>query len=171
MRAQEFTKVVSESSIEGSLQLYVPRPKQVEEIFKPGKSAGKTIWTSTAKMQDGKYTSAWVEWCKSEMPQWLHETGTLYKVKPGAKILSLNTDSDAYRIGKQYGLEPPTDNIESFEWARSFPWDKVAKDFAGIHHVPTKRFENMLMSMWDVESTVWFDITDLENLGEVEIDL
>ena len=47
-------------------------------------------------------------------------------------------------------------------------WDK---DFAGVHHVPTGRFENMLMSMWDVESTVWFDITDLENLGEVEIDL
>lgn len=178
MRAIEFTKIINESLIEGSLQLYVPRPKQVKEFFKPDNRVVNTIWTSTAIKQNNSYTSAWVEWCKTEMPQWLNETGTLYKVSSGAKILNINTDKDAFKVGEKYGIKSPSpppwrhlDNIDVFRWAKDFPWSEIAKDYDGVHHTPTDRFSNMLMNMWDVESTVWFSTNHLQDMGEVKISL
>ena len=158
----------------GTLQLYVPRPKKVNEILKPTSGFMYSItWTSTAqKLPDGSYTSEWVEWCKTEMPQWLSKGGALFRVKPGAKVLSMNTDKDAYRIGQHYGVAPPKDMIDSFKWAQTFPWDEIEDDFDGIHHSPShNRMMNILMSSWDVESTAWFKNNHLDYVGQARITL
>lgn len=174
MKPQDFTLPNIGSKLAGTLQLYVPRPKKVNEILKP--TSGfmySVIWTSTAKkLPDGSYTSEWVEWCKNEMPQWLTKGGTLYTVKPGVRILSMNTDKDAYKIAKHYGVKPPKDMIASFTWARQFPWDDIEDDFDGVNHIPTgSRLANMLMSSWDVESTAWFNTKYLEKVSEVRISI
>ena len=172
MRANEFQLVNIGPKLVGSLQLYVPRPNKVDEILKP--TSGfmySVVWTRTAQKVGNSYTSDWVEWCKTEMPQWLSPTGKLYKVKPGTRILGMNTDKDAFRIAQHYGVNPPQKPHEWFTWAQKFPWDDVENDFDGIHHVPASRMSNILMSSWDVESTAWFDTRGLEHIGDVRISI
>lgn len=172
MKPQDFASSQTGNKIIGSLQLYVPRPKNINEIFKP--TSGfmySVIWTSTAqKLPNGSYTSEWVEWCKHEMPDWLSSEGSLYKVKPGARILSMNTDKDAFNIGKYYGVKPPKDMVNTIMWAQKFPWDEIENDFDAVHHVPSgSRVHNILMSSWDVESTAWFNTNYLQNMGQVKV--
>ncbi len=173
MRAKEFSLPEMTVSLAGSLQLYVLRPRDVNEILKP--TSGFTysiVWTSTAKKEGDGYTSEWVEWCQSEMPQWLSPNGIVYKVGAGARILKMDTDQDAYQIAQHYGISPPKDRISSFFWAQNFPWDEIEMDFDAIHHTPSgSRMANILMSSWDVESTAWFNTKHLQNLGEVKIAL
>lgn len=173
MRAKEISLPEMTSNLAGSLQLYVPNPREVNEVLKPTSGFTYSIsWTSTAKKQGNRYTSAWVEWCKSEMPQWLSPKGIIYRVKPGARVLKMNTDADAYKIAQHYGIESPKDRMTAFTWSERFPWDDIEMDFDAVHHTPAgNRLANMLMSSWDVESTAWFNTRHLENLGEVEIAL
>lgn len=172
MRAKEFMESTG-SDLMGSLQLFVPRPDQVNEVLKP--TSGfmySVLWTSTARKERNGYTSDWVEWCRYEMPQWLSDKGILYKVKPSARILTMNTDEDAFSIAEHYGLARPVNRIASFTWAEKFPWDDIERDYDAIHHVPSgNRFANILMSSWDVESTAWFNAKHLEKLGEVKVSL
>jgi hypothetical protein len=173
MKPQDFALPNIGNKLAGTLQLYVPRLKKVSEILKP--TSGfmySVVWTSTAIKTENGYTSEWVEWCKNEMPHWLSDTGILYKVQPSAKVLSMNTDKDAFKIGKYYGLEPPKDMIAIFDWVKKFPWDDIENDYDGIHHNPTgSRLANMLMSSWDVESTAWFNTNVLYDRQEVSIDI
>ena len=154
MRASELTTL--------GPQLYVPRSDQVNEGMKPDAK----IWTSTAKKVGNAYTSAWVEWCKHEMPQWVTNTGTLYEVMPGAKILQLNTDKDAMLIARNYGIHAK-DSMDLFMKMR---WDMIAKDYDAVHHTPKSRFDNMFMMSWDVESCAWFNTSKLRLVGKVQID-
>ena len=163
------TLLEASSRITGTLQLYVPRPRSVNEMFKPEPSAN-TIWTSTANKVGDKYTSEWVEWCKSEMSHWLSKKGILYRVSPAAKVLNMDTDEAAYEIAKKYGVEPPEDRFD-FSWIRRFPWNKIRVEYDAVHHIPTaSRMRNVFMSSWDVESTVWFTKEKLIKVARVEVD-
>ena len=153
MRASELIKL--------GPQLYVPRPQKVSESMKPDAK----LWTSTAQKIGESYTSAWVEWCKHEMPDWVTNTGILYEVMPGAKILELNTDKDVLNIASQYGIKA-RDSMDLFMKMR---WDMLAKDYDAIHHTPKSRFDNMFMMSWDVESTAWFNTSKLKQIGKVKI--
>lgn len=154
---------ISESAeIKLGLQLYVPRPREVDEALKPKAK----VWTSTARQaDDGSYTSEWVEWCKYEMSHWLSEKGTLYKVLPGAKILQLNTDAEARELAIKYGVNVK----DELSLMMNMPWEQVSKDYDAIHHLPTNRWDNMIMSSWDVESTAWFDTKYLKKVADVKI--
>lgn len=170
MKSSEFALKDVGPKLAGTLQLFMPRNrnKQLKEILKP--LSPNVIWTSTAhKNPDGTYTSEWAEWCASNMPGWLSKEGILYKVKPGAKVLSINTDKDALNVGKYYGHVPVKKifGMATPDWIIKFPWDKIAEDFDGVHHEPRgDRLSNWLMSYWDVESTVWFN----EGRGLISLD-
>ena len=82
----------------------------------------------------------------------------------------MNTDRDAYRIAKRYGVASPKDMLDSFTWLEKFPWDKIKEEFDAVHHVPSGgRGINLLMSSWDVESTVWFNRRYLQDMGWVKV--
>jgi len=142
-------------------QLYTPHPKNLDESMKP-KAA---LWTSTASSSNNGYTSAWVEWAKSEMPQWIGHSGFLYDVSPNARILTINSDQDAMRVAKKYGMNT-TDIMDLFMY---MPWKKIAKDYDAIHHVPSNRGADLFMHGWDVESTAWFNTKMLLNKRKVPI--
>ena len=97
----------------------------------------------------------------------------LFKVTPGAKILSINTDKDALAVGAHYGYQPnfkDTFSLDSIKWITKFPWDKIQNDYDGIHHEPSgSRIMNWLMSSWDVESTAWFNRKYLQDAGRTKI--
>ena len=76
-------------------------------ILKPGRAVSPPghnkpnadLWTSTAeKRDDNTYTSEWAEWVKYNQESWYNAQGYLYRVKPGALILSLDNDYDAETI-------------------------------------------------------------------------
>lgn len=172
MRAWELAESLpmAGSKLTGSLQLYVARSAQVTEILKPRSGSNyKIMWTSTAEPQGDGYTSDWAQWVSSEMPQWSSDRGTLYQVTGGARILSMNTDKDAFAVAEHYGVAAPKNPMAWLTWSQKFPWDKIAQDFDAVHHVPASRMSNILMNSWDVESTAWFNARHLKKLGEVKV--
>ena len=167
MRASEFIVegveegFLNETTSQLGPQLYTPRPKNLDESMKPDSA----LWTSTASGSNNGYTSAWVEWAKSEMPQWVGHGGFLYDVSPSARILTINSDRDAMRVANKYGMHT-TDIMDLFMY---MPWKKIAKDYDAIHHVPSNRGADLFMHSWDVESTAWFNTKMLLNKRKVPI--
>jgi len=156
--------VAEAASVKLGPQLYVPHPKNLKEGLKPEAK----LWTSTAHKSDAGYTSAWAEWCSHAMPAWLGHEGTLYDVKPGARILTLNTDRQARAIAKKYGVK--ITNVISL--LTLMPWDRISQDYDAVHHVPSgDRLSNLLMGTWDVESTAWFNMNFLTNPRKVHISI
>jgi len=158
---QAVTEGLTETTSQLGPQLYTPHPKNLDESMKPEAA----LWTSTASSSNNGYTSAWVEWAKSEMPQWIGHSGFLYDVSPSARILTINSDQDAMRVAKKYGMNT-TDIMDLFMY---MPWKKIAKDYDAIHHVPSNRGADLFMHSWDVESTAWFNTKMLLNKRKVPI--
>lgn len=158
-------------------QLYVPKKTSVSENIKPDAA----LWTSTAdyrginpKTGNKQYTSAWAEWCSYEMPEWLSPKGTLYKILPGTKVLNLGSDQTARRVAEILGHQF---SGSKYTILQDYPWDKLAQYFDGIRY-PARgarrsgysyRSNNILMSMWDVESTAWFNTSRLEKIDTVDV--
>jgi hypothetical protein len=155
-------------------QLYIPRNTRyakestfVRESIKPRAS----IWTSTAiPMGENTYTSQWAEWCQENMAQWLSPKGQLYQVQPGARVLNIGSDQAARKIAKLLNHE-----LQGYSIIDSYPWDKIGQLVDGIRY-PARlrgslgsRLDNILMSMWDVESTAWFNRDRLRLIGEVNV--
>ena len=161
LEKQAVTEGLTETTSQLGPQLYTPHPKNLDESMKP-KAA---LWTSTASGSNNGYTSAWVEWAKSEMPQWIGHSGFLYDVSPSARILTINSDQDAMRVANKYGMNT-TDIMDLFMY---MPWKKIAKDYDAIHHVPSNRGADLFMHSWDVESTAWFNTKMLLNKRKVPI--
>jgi hypothetical protein len=155
-------------------QLYIPRGTRsvkesvfVREDIKPRAS----IWTSTAiPMGENTYTSQWAEWCQENMAQWLAPTGQLYQVQPGARVLNIGSDAEARKIAKLLNHE-----LQGYSIIDSYPWDKIGQLVDGIRYPArlrgslNSRLDNILMSMWDVESTAWFNRDHLRLIGEVNV--
>jgi hypothetical protein len=110
-------------------------------------------------------SSAWMEWCKYEMPHWIGDKAVVFKVKPGAKILHLSTDKDYQQAINKYKGE--YDSINN-EYALDFA--AIAKDFDAVHVAKHPRTISDALTYWDVESTVWFDPTQLEFVKLVDIE-
>ena len=127
----------SQGEIQLGPQLFVNRQLTTEGI-KPRAAA----WTSTAQKTDQGFTSDWVEWCKDNMAQWVNDTGILYDVAPGARILLLRTDRDVIRVAREYGLEIKN----AADLFRKMDWDVLRKDYDAIHHIPQGR--GFFMSAW-----------------------
>jgi hypothetical protein len=57
----------------------------------------------------------------------------------------------------------------------NYPWEKLGKLVDGIRYPARLRdsfdgsMNNILMSLWDVESTAWFNKDKLQLIGEVDV--
>ena len=154
-------------------QLYIPRnTKVVKESVKPQAK----LWTSTAVYRGGNsYTSAWAEWCHINMRQWLAPKGQLYQVQPGARVLNIGSDAAARKIAKIFDMEFASGNYGKI--LSNYPWEKLGQLVDGIRYPARLRgtwgsgLNNILMSMWDVESTAWFRTDKLNFVKEVDINV
>lgn len=150
-----------------SIQLHVPRlVNNIAEDLKPQAE----LWTSTAIKYSNGYTSKWVQWCAVEVPHWITSRGKLYQIQPGAKILYIGSDATAIKIAKILGHTFPS------HYARlDYPWQLLKEHFDAVYYparLGTKyrsRHNNILMSMWSVESTAWYNIDKLRFLREVSV--
>lgn len=157
-------------------QLYMPKDKsELTEDFKPMAKR----WTSTAELRawggtplKSSYSSAWVEWVNNNMPEWGSDVGLLYKIESGAKVLNMGSDATALKISKILGKD-----LSGNKWSRlsEYPWEEIGKHFDAVRY-PARlsgkwgsRSENILMSLWDVESTAWYNTDKLTLIGKVKI--
>ena len=170
MRAKEFlTEALAVVKL--GPQLFAPHPKKsgqdftvVGESFALKPRAGR--WTSSARQTADGFTSAWVDWGLTNMPNWVGSEGVLYDVAPGAKVLSMNSDQDAVEAAQQYGVEIKT----TMDLFQKMPWQAIAKDYDAVHYNGKNRSGDMYMNTWDVESTAWFNTAALINPRPVKID-
>lgn len=109
---------------------------------------------------------AWLEWCQSEMPEWITEYIYAFKISSEANILKLNTPASLLTFTQTYGV--PLKNAlnlpqeYSFEDYYSFiRWQDVCKQYDGIEFNPY--FNNLRLEsnyMWysgiDIPSGVLF---------------
>ena len=141
----------------------------------PGNSKPKaSLWTSTAREGPNAWSSEWARWTWSNQSKWFSETGYLYKVKPGALVLELNSDHDAEMVYDAFtdlgrAKERDVDSYEKWELHREFPWGEISKHFDAVWHGGYGRDGDDFMYGWDVESTAWFDTSFLVLVGEVPV--
>lgn len=130
------------------------------------------VWTSTArKLKDGTWTSGWGSWIAQNQRDWLAPKGFLYKVKPGCLVLELDSDHDAERVYHAFenlGTAKQRPGFDRDGLSSAFPWDQVNKHFDAVRH-GGHVWGGSFMYGWDVESTAWFDTSNLILVGEVPI--
>jgi hypothetical protein len=130
------------------------------------------LWTSTAwKTKNNEWFSDWAKWTLSEQPKWHSDVGYLYKVKPGALILELDTNRDAEDIINAFanlGRVKGDDYYDDWKMRSVFPWDEIAKHFDAVHH-SRPWYRDGFMYGWDVESTAWLNTDFLQLVGEVPV--
>jgi hypothetical protein len=155
-------------------QLYIPRNLRYvkESVFvREGVKPRASIWTSTAiPLGENTYTSQWAEWCQENMAQWLAPKGQLYQVESGARVLNIGSDAAARKIARILGHE-----LRGYSIIDDYPWAKLGQLVDGIRY-PARLggtwgngSPGILMSMWDVESTAWFNRDHLRLIDEVNI--
>jgi hypothetical protein len=153
----------------------VLNPAKVPPVPGRNKPTGSFLWTSTAYKMGDKWSSDWNKWIISNQPDWSNKVGYLYKVKPGALILRLNSDYDVEEVYDVFrGMGRIQDTDDKYKYGqmngmqRDFPWQEISKHFDAVtHQSPYSRGE--FLYGWDVESTVWFDPGFLHLVGEVPV--
>lgn len=162
------TKMASSRTLR--YQLHLPRTV-VKEDIKPNAE----LWTSTAiRNGPNSYTSAWAEWCNDNMPDWLSKKGRLYQVNNGARVLNLGSDDAARKVAALFGRQYTKGRNEILG---NYPWEELGQYFDAVRY-PARlsgrwgsRQANILMSMWDVESTAWYNTRHLTLIREVDINV
>lgn len=160
--------------------------KEARPILAPVKPVTKSgnnkpnanLWTSTAIKTANGWTSDWAKWIYDNQKDWLSKTGYLYKVKPGALVLSLNSTYDAeqvYNVFSDLGRlkELPEylkgSRVDYKDLMRyNFPWDEISKHFDAVWHSGSG-YDRDFMYGWDVESTAWFNTDFLQLVDEVPV--
>ena len=96
--------------------------------------------------------NAWVEWCRSEIPEWLQGIRFCYQVDiDTTKILQLKNAEEIDDFTRQFGIEV----IPGLTRHIGIDWHKVAKQFSGIEIIPycwERRLEHAWYYGWDIAS-------------------
>lgn len=112
--------------------------------------------------------TGWIDWCISEMPQWLHNTNAFRLKIHADKILFINTLKKLEAFDKKYRQKGKY-GIERINWLA------IAKKYHGVEIAPHfwKRrydFNFMWYSGWDVASgCIWNKdaIIRIEKIGKL----
>jgi len=124
------------------------------------------LWTSTFTPYE-KWCSAWVEWCVSEMPEWLTTECYVLYPRTDARIYIIDSYSDLERLVKDYGAVILA--------GRPYPdWENIAKYYDAVRLTEKGQAETrfsypLCLYGWDVESTLWFRnvFRDVKHISEV----
>jgi len=131
-----------------------PEPDRMEQIRNRPWSNKPTggLWTSTFRLETND--SDWIEWCRSEMPDW--ETETKWALYPTpARILEIDTLEDCEKLYASYGVgwDPDAFNLGTINF------EKMLLDYDAVHLTAKGQAETRLtrpsLYGWDCESTLW----------------
>lgn len=112
------------------------------------------------------FGSEWIDWCRSEMPDWVGKY--IYGVDVGkSNVLQITTNLELIQFSREYESKA-SDTGYRREAGESIDWQKVASKYDGIEINPYQyeaRYELMWYYGWDIASgCVW-------NLSKVKLKL
>lgn len=114
----------------------------------------------------------WIEWTKSEMPEWLKEYKYLYEISITDRVLKIDTPEKFKAFEEEYVDNGP--NADKFSnW---IDWARVAKDYDGIEICPYRdkfRMKSDWYYTWDVASgCIWSPggIKDIKLIGTKNVE-
>lgn len=109
------------------------------------------FWTSTYIDN----SSAWLDWCDYEQPDWIKPYNFLLTVDPYAKVYVIDTLADLERLIARYPYTPLRDTFLVY-----VDWAAMANDYDGIQVTESGQWATRLTTPglygWDCESTAWF---------------
>ena len=119
------------------------------------------FWTSSLVGS----TTAWLDWCLSEMPLWIGSEAAIFRVRPCARV-EVATEENVRRLDGIYQNKgravcgPIKGMPLSF-----FDWAAFSEDRDGLWLQSPE-----VLQLWDVESTAWLNPAVLELLEVVKIE-
>ena len=103
---------------------------------------------------------AWVEWVRSESPEWLEASNYLYEVKTDGKVLKISNDEEFQALETEFGLQSP--------FGRSIDWELIQKEgYGGIEICPynmQRRMSSDWYYGWDVASGCIWDSSSIQDV-------
>jgi len=144
----------------GELRIYSRYDKDGACFNKPYNA----FWTSSYKQKFKG--SAWTDFKKKKYPEWHTGMGAVFEIKGSPKILKIKSHNDYMKIQKKAPLDASKRDCPSGELY--LDWAKVAKMYDGFQLAGSK-YSAPLLSQWDVESTVWFNMNKLEFIGTTKV--
>ncbi len=141
------------------------------------------LWTSTAsEAENDTWTSEWNEWMKTDMPQWMNAQGVLLKPKT-SNVFHVETPEDADMLYKQFPYKPTGAMAAMTSMAafgiggdKNIDFEAALREYDAIHWGTKGGGDSDAWNFgsagsWDVESTVWRDISVLEVVEVVPVSI
>jgi hypothetical protein len=123
--------------------------RNIKQVTQPYHTKPKGLWYSCG--------DEWVEWLRSEMPQWETDSNYLYEVDPSDKVLYISSNAEMRMFESTYG-------IRAKFGGSAIDWAKVQSDgHAGIEICPYLgdfRWHDWYYG-WDVASGCIWDKTGI----------
>lgn len=112
------------------------------------------------------FGSEWIDWCRSEMPDWVGKY--IYGVDVGkSNVLQITTNLELMQFNRKYESRVSDTGYKLYE-GESIDWQKVVSEYDGIEINPYQneaRNQYMWYYGWDIASgCVW-------NLSKVKLKL
>ena len=142
-------------------------PKGKLKIYNPmscGNKPAGAFWTSSYKQKFKG--SAWTDFKKKEFPTWHSGMGAVFEIKGSPKILKIKSHNDYMKIQKKFPLDASKRDCPSGDLY--LDWGKLSKKYDGFQLAGSK-YSVPLLGQWDVESTVWFNMSKLEFIGTTKV--
>lgn len=121
------------------------------------------FWTSTYNNS----SSAWLDWCEYEAPNFIKPYNFLLTVNPSAKVYIIDTLEDLEQLISMY----PYQNYLNSVLGNFVDWAAMANDgWDGVHVTDAGQWATRLTKPglygWDCESTAWFNwvFTNVERI-------
>jgi len=103
---------------------------------------------------------AWVEWVRSESPEWLEASNYLYEVKTDGKVLKISNDEEFEELEAEFGLQSP--------FGRLIDWELIQREgYGGIEICPynmQRRMSSDWYYGWDVASGCIWDSSSIQDV-------
>lgn len=149
---------------------YFKDVKNASEALPIKPEIGTCLWASIYTPEED-YLSEWHEFVCNEMESILGEYESIYKfkLKPDAKIFTIDSRNDLYLLLSEYKLDNPKINYKT-----AIDFEKISKDYDAIHLTSNgqinTRFGDYDLYGWDVDSLLVlnFDCIDTNSIVKME---
>lgn len=119
-----------------------PKPlkkvRTIEQVNKHWKPSG--LWYGI--------DDAWLDWCSSEMPEWVHEFKYEICLNPQANLLVLTSAEEAEKFSEEF-FSPDKGQID---------WSKVAELWDGLEINPYEKCWDWNYNLW--HKYIWYNSWD-----------
>ena len=125
------------------------------------------FWTSGYR--EKIKSSDWEEWKKMKMPHWRSGMGAVFEVVGNPKLAVVNNNKDYAKLLKKYDASH-YEEMGCGGGKYYLNWHALSKKYDGFR-LTFKGSRDFIPGVheWDVESTVWFNMSKLEFMGTTKV--